>query len=81
MRLPEACFKSKYKQAKRKNAFHVAYIATMYKLDNGGFEIKYERQLPNRLPTEVKDRSEVEGYDDWVTIETGETLPPPNHKE
>ena len=72
MRLPEACFKSQYGKAKRKDVFGVIYIATMYKLDSGGFKIKYERKLPNKLPNEVKDRSEGEGYNDWVTIETGE---------
>ena len=73
MRIPEACFKSKYKEAKRKNAFGVVYLATMYCLDNGGFEIKYMRQISkNRLPEPVNDRSEIEGYDDWVIAEIGE---------
>ena len=71
MRLPEACFKSKYKAAKRKNVFGVVYVATMYKLDNGGFEIKYTRQVTeNTLLKEITDRSEVEGYDDWCVIES-----------
>jgi len=70
MRLPEACFKSKTGEAGRINAFGVKYMAMLCRLDNGEFEIKYTRQITkNHLAVEVSDRSEVEGYDDWVVIE------------
>lgn len=73
MKLPEACFKSRIGEAKRINNFGVKYIAMLYRLDNGGFEIKYTRQITkNHLPVEIVDRSEVEGYDDWTVIEPQE---------
>ena len=73
MRLPDACFKSRTGEAGRINAFGVRYMAMLYRLDNGGFEIKYTRQITkNHLAVEVVDRSEVEGYDDWAVIEPEE---------
>lgn len=73
MRLPDACFKSRTGEAGRIDDFGVKYIAMLYRLDNGGFEIKHTRQITkNHLPVEIVDKNEVEGYDDWAVIEPQE---------
>ena len=69
MRLPEACFKSPYKEATRTAKItSTKYLATMYKLPNGGFEIRYKRLTdPCRMPVEAQ-RWETEGFDDWEPV-------------
>jgi len=69
MKLPDACFKSPYKEATRTAKItNTKYLATMYKLPNGGFEIRYKRQTdPCRMPVEAQ-RFEIEGFDDWEPV-------------
>ena len=66
MRLPEACFKSKFKEATRvAKITSTKYLASMYNLSNGGFEIRYSKLTdPCNVPTEAQ-RWETEGFDDW----------------
>jgi len=69
MRIPEACFKSRTGEVERINSFDVKYTAILHKLNNGGIKISYTRQTTkNNTIVEVMDRSEVEGYDDWVIV-------------
>jgi len=67
MRLPQACLSSKYLQAKRwEGSFY--FLATLYYLDNGAFEIKVVRvDNKNGEPTPVK-RADYEGYADWEAL-------------
>lgn len=69
MRLPQACFESKIKQAYRRCRYTQSkYVARMYKLDNGGFEIRYKRY--NKFGQEKEAYPhEVYGYDDWIPQE------------
>jgi hypothetical protein len=66
MRLPYACQASKYLQARRfSGAF--TFLATLYKNQNGSFEVRcvHWREGTEPLPTK---RSEYEGYADWEPI-------------
>jgi hypothetical protein len=66
MRLPQACQATKYLQAKRfSGAF--TFLATLYKNENGGFEIKVVRWRGSEEPLSCK-RSEYEGYADWEPL-------------
>jgi hypothetical protein len=67
MRLITACLESKYLQAKRwEGSFY--FLATLYYLDNGGFEIKVVRiDNKNGEPAKV-NRNDYEGYADWEPL-------------